>query len=459
MPADATARRSRQMKFAVFMMMDGNYHLAGWRLPGAHADAGQNVAHWIEFARILERGKLDMLFIADNISPQGVDHRESMSKTARAMGFEPFTLLAALSSVTSRLGLAATAATTWNEPYTVARMFASLDHLSGGRAGWNLVTGRNPEDAKNFSRDEHMPYADRYARAEEFVDVVKGLWDSYEDDALLRDKSSGAFFDPDKMHLLNHKGARFAVKGPLSVSRPPQGHPVVVQAGESEPARELSARVADVVFTAQASLAAAQAFYADVKGRLAKFGRSPDSLKILPGVNIYVGATAAQAEEKFQELQSLVPPMYALRQLSLLLGGVDLSRYDLDGPMPQIEGNVTRANPHHFLAFADDKSLTLREVALRASAAKAHWIVKGSAQDVADQLQEWFDNGAADGFNLLPPDVPGTLTDFTELVVPELRRRGLFRSEYEGRTLRENLGLPRPANTLAAARVLQRGTG
>lgn len=436
-----------QIKLSVFMMMDGNYHLAGWRLPGSNPDAGQNVARWIEFAQILERGKLDMLFIADNISPPGVDHRESMSQTARVMGFEPFTLLAALSGVTSRLGLAATAATTWNEPYTVARMFASLDHLTGGRAGWNLVTGRNPEDAKNFGRDQHVAYEDRYARAEEFIDIVKGLWDSYEDDALIRDKAAGTFFDPAKLHLLNHKGKNFSVKGPLSVSRPPQGHPVVVQAGESEPARELSARVADVVFTAQSSLKAGQAFYADVKGRLAKYGRTPDSLKILPGVTFYVGRTTEEAEEKFQKLQSLIPPLYALRQLSLLLGGVDLSGYPLDGPMPEIQGNVTRANPDHFLAFAYQEKLTLRQTALRASAAKAHWILKGTPKDIADQLEVWFTQGAADGFNLLPPYVPDALTEFVDMVVPELRRRGLFREEYEGRTLRENLGLPRPPNT------------
>jgi N-acetyl-S-(2-succino)cysteine monooxygenase len=446
---------ARQMKLSVFMMMDGNYHLAGWRLPNSHADAGQNLERWIEFAQILERGKLDMLFIADNISPPGVDHPESMSHTARSIGLEPLTLLSALSAVTSRLGLAATAATTWNEPYTLARMFASLDHLSRGRAGWNVVTGRNAEDANNFSRTEHVAYADRYARAEEFVDVVRGLWDSFEDDALLLDKASGRFFDPEKMHLLNHKGAVFAVKGPLSVSRPPQGHPVIIQAGQSGAGRDLSARIADIVFTMQSSFESAKAFYDEMKGQVVKFGRSPDHLKILPGVNLYIGRTAQEADERYEELQSLIPIQFALRQLSLQLG-VDLSGYALDGPMPEIAANVMRARPDFFLSFAQKEKLTLRQTALRAAAGKGHWLIKGSPQDIADQMEYWFKGGAADGFNLLPPSVPQTLTDFVDLVVPELRRRGLFRTEYEGKTLREHLGVPRPAHWRAIASPLQR---
>jgi len=446
------AGSDRQMKLSAFLMLDGNYHLAAWREPEAYADAGTRLERWVEFARILERGRFDMLFIADNISPTGVDYPEAMSHTARTAGFEPLTLLSALAPATRGLGLAATASTTWNEPYTLARMLASLDHLSDGRAGWNLVTGRNPEDAKNFNRTEHVAYADRYARAEEFVDVVRGLWDSFEDDAFIRDKATGRFFDAAKMHLLNHRGQNFAVKGPLSVPRPPQGHPVIIQAGESEPARELSARVADAVFTAQSSIEVARAFYADVKGRLAKFGRAPDSMKILPGVTVYVGSTRAEAEEKYQRLNGNIPTSYALRQLSLLLGGVDLSGYPLDGPMPEIEGNITRANPSHWLTFARDAKLSLRQTAVRATAAKAHWVIASTPTDIADQMEAWFRGGAADGFNLLPPQVPGSLTDFVDRVVPELQRRGLFRREYEGRTLRENLGVARPVNRFTSVR-------
>ena len=448
---------ARKIKLAVFMMMDGNYHLAGWRLPQSHADGGRNVARWVEFAQILERGKFDMLFIADTVSPQGVDHPESMSHTARSLGFEPLTLLSALAMTTTRLGLAATATTTWNEPYNLARMFASLDHLSNGRAGWNLVTGRNADDAKNFSRDEHMSYADRYARAEEFVDVVRGLWDSFEDDALLHDKVGGRFFDPDKMHLLNHKGASFAVRGPLSLPRSPQGHPVIIQAGASDDGRDLAARVADVVFTMRPSFDAAKAFYDDLKDRVTKFGRSPDHIKILPGVNLYVGRTTQEAEERFEELQSLIPIQYALRQLSVQLGGVDLSGFPLDGPMPEVKGNLSRANPDFFLTFAAKDKLTLRQTALRVAAGKGHWLIKGSPTDIADQMEHWFKDGAADGFNILPPGVPGTLIDFVDLVIPELRRRGLFREEYEGETLRENLGLPRPEHWRAASPASQRG--
>jgi FMN-dependent oxidoreductase (nitrilotriacetate monooxygenase family) len=444
--------KARQMKLSAFLSRDGSYHLAGWRHPDAAADGGTSFAQWLNFARILERGKFDMLFIADGISPSGVDHLESLSHSPRASGFEPLTLLSALASVTECLGLAATVPTTWYEPYIVARMMASLDQLSAGRAGWNLVTGRNAEDAKNFSRDEHFTYGDRYSRAEEFIDVVHGLWDSYDDDALLMDRSTGRFFDPAKLHLLNHRGQHFSVKGPLSVTRPPQGHPVVIQAGDSEAARELAARTADAMFTAQLSLESAIAFYADIKGRLAKFGRSRDSLKILPGVNLYVGRTTEEAEEKFEQLQSLIPRAYAVQQLSVQLGGVDLSTYPLDGPMPDVEATRSRANPMKWLAFARQENLTLLQTALRAAASKSHWVLKGSPKHVADQLELWFTSEACDGFNLLPPVVPGDLTDFVDLVIPELRRRGLFRSEYEGRTLRENLGLARPPDMSAIPR-------
>ena len=436
----------RQLKLSVYMHTDGNYHHGAWRMPGVFSDAGDNVQRWIEIARLMERGKFDMLFIPDNISPPGVDHIQSFSHSARAIGFEPLTLLSALASVTTHLGLAATAATTWHEPYVVARMFASLDHLSHGRAGWNLVTGRNPEDAQNFSRGEHVAHEDRYARAEEFVDVVRGLWDSYEDDAFERNAQTGRFLNPDKLHLLRHEGKHFKVKGPLSVSRPLQGHPVIVQAGESEPARQITARVADVVFTQQSSLKSAQTFYADVKSRLAQFGREPDSLKVLPGMTYYVGSSRSEAEEKFLKMQELTPPEYAVRQLGLLVGA-DLSDYPLDEPMPKVAPTATRFNPERWLKYSRDESMTLRQTAMRATAAKAHSVVMGTPKDVADHVEEWFKNDAADGFNLLPPYIPDSLTEFIDLVVPELQRRGIFRTEYEGKTLRENLGLERPTNT------------
>jgi alkanesulfonate monooxygenase len=435
------------MKFAVFFLADSNYHIAGWRHPDAYVDAGTNLQRWIEFARTLERGKLDMLFVADVIGVPGTHDPATLSCLPTAEKFEPFTLLAALSTVTSHIGLVATSATAYNEPYTVARTLASLDHLSGGRAGWNLVTGGNAEDAANFSRATHAAHGDRYERGEEFVDVVRGLWASFDRDAFPRDKASGRYLDPSKLHVLNHAGTHFSVKGPLSVARPPQGYPVVVQAGMSEPARQLSARVADVVFTAQSSIEDAKAFYADVKARLRQFGRQPDDLKIMPGVAMYIGRTQQEAEARVEELNALIPVEIALARLSRMLGGVDLSGYALDEPMPDIKGNPARmSTPLNYARLARRENLTLRQVAMRSAVAKDHWALVGTPQHIADRLEQWFVEKAADGFNLLPPCVPTAINDFVDLVVPELQRRGLFRTEYEGTTMRENLGVPFPAH-------------
>jgi FMN-dependent oxidoreductase (nitrilotriacetate monooxygenase family) len=434
------------MKFAVFMLADSNYHIAGWRHPAAAVDAGSNIQRWIEFAQTMERGKLDMLFVADVIGVPGTGKPDSLRHASQIDKFEPFTLLAALSTVTRHIGLVATSATTYNEPYTVARTLASLDHLTGGRAGWNLVTGGSYEDAANFSRSEHAAHGDRYERGEEFVDVVRGLWGSYDRDAFPRDKASGHYFDPSKLHVLNHAGKYFSVKGPLSISRPPQGHPVIVQAGMSEPARRLSARVADVVFTAQSSMEDAKAFYADVKGRVQQYGRQPDDLKVMPGVAIYIGRTRQEAEDKVGQLNALIPIDVAVARLSRMMGGVDLSGYGLDEPMPELEGNAARVStPLNYVRMAKRDNLTLRQVAMRSAVSKDHSALIGTPKDIADRLEQWFVEKAADGFNLLPPYVPGAIEDFVELVVPELQRRGLFRTEYEGTMLRQNLGVPFPA--------------
>lgn len=447
-------KRQDQLKFAVFMSGNSNYHLAGWRLPDSYADAGMKLARWIEFAKTMERGKLDMLFIADSIGTAGAENTEAISHNPQLDRFEPFTVLSALASVTSHIGLAATCHTTYNEPYHVARKFASLDHLSNGRAGWNFVTGANAEDALNFSREAHTVHGDRYDRAEEFADVVRGLWDSWEDDAFLRDKVSGIYADPTKLHILNHKGKYFQVKGPLSLARPPQGYPVLIQAGKSEPAREVSARVADAVFTSQSTIEEAQAFYADVKGRMAKFGRSPDQLKILPGVAIFTGRTAEEAEEKYQRLHSLISPAAAIQLLKERMGGIDLSAYPFDGPLPDLQGNTNRmSNPPALVKLARRENLTIRGLAMRFAAARGHFMVRGTPAQVADQLEEWFQKRAADGFIFLPVYLPGALNDFVDAVVPELQRRGLFRRTYEGGTLRENLGLKRPENQFRAARL------
>jgi FMN-dependent oxidoreductase (nitrilotriacetate monooxygenase family) len=441
----------RKMKLGVFLYPTG-HHLAAWRHPDTQVDAGLNFAHYAEIAQTAERGKLDMLFLADTVGARDSGDLASWSLTPKYTGqFEPLTLLSALSVVTDRIGLVATATTTYNEPYHIARKFASLDHLSKGRAGWNLVTSSSPVEAFNFGRDEHVPHGERYKRAREFAEVVRGLWDTWEDDAFLFDRESGRYFDPAKVHFLHHQGEHFKVRGPLNVARPPQGYPVVVQAGSSEAGKELAAETAEVVFAAQQTLKEAQAFYADLKGRLPKFGRSPDDLKILPGVFAVAGRTEAEAVEKFEELQALVHPVLGLSLVSDMLGGVDLSGYDLDAPFPETipESNGGKGRADLIRELARREKLTLRQTYLRIAGARGHWTIVGSAEQIADQLEHRFLEQGADGFNIMPAALPQSLDDFVNLVVPELQRRGLFRTEYESSTLRGNLGLKRPPHPAA----------
>lgn len=439
----------RQLKLGAFLQATG-HHVAGWRHPGAQADAGQNLAHYVRLAQSAEAAQFDTILLADGVAIRALDDA-TLPRTARAASFEPLTLLSALAAVTERIGLVATVSTTYNEPFHVARKFASLDHLSGGRAGWNVVTSWSDAEARNFNLDKHPEHADRYARAEEFVDVVTGLWDTWEDDAFLYDKESGLHFAADKLHALDHHGKHFQVRGPLNVSRPPQGHPVIVQAGSSEAGQELAARTAEVIFTAQQSLEDAQAFYQGLKGRLARYGRTPDQLKIMPGVFPVIGRSEAEAKEKFEALQNLIHPAVGLALLSQNLGGVDLSGYPLDGPLPDDlpEPNGAKSRFQLVTGLARREGLTIRQLYLRVATARGHWSIHGTAQSIADQLQAWFEGDAADGFNIMPPWLPGGLDDFIELVLPELRRRGLFRERYEGSTLREHLGLARPAHPRA----------
>lgn len=442
-------RRRDRMHLGAFLY-PGGHHVAAWRHPESQADAGVNAAHYRQIARTAEAAKFDLIFLADGVAIRGEDI-DALSRTAiRYVGqFEPLTLLSHLSAVTERIGLVATASTTYNEPFHVARKFASLDHLSEGRAGWNLVTSADPREAWNFSRDSHLAHAHRYARAEEFVDVVRGLWDSYDDDAFVRDRAAGRFFDPDKLHLLAHEGAHFSVRGPLNVPRPPQGHPVVVQAGSSEAGKTLAARTAEIIFTAQDTLADATAFYADVKGRMAGFGRDPDHLKIMPGAFPVVGRTQGEAEDRYAELQELIHPVVG-RSLLEQLTGADLSAHADDAlvpDLPETEGGKSRQAL--ILQLARRDGLTIRDLALRIAGARGHWTLVGTASRIADALQERFEADGADGFNIMPPTLPGGLDDFAALVIPELQRRGLFRTDYEGRTLRDHLGLPRPRHRAA----------
>ncbi|WER48362.1 LLM class flavin-dependent oxidoreductase [Cupriavidus sp. WKF15] len=441
------ARREGLMSLGAFLYPSG-HHIAAWRHPEAKADAGIDFQHYVALAQAAEAAKFDLIFLADGVGTRG-DNVEFLSRTAHSYQaqFEPITLLSALAAVTGRIGLVGTASTSFNEPYHVARKFASLDHISGGRAGWNLVTSSNEHEARNFNRDEHFAHADRYRRAEEFADVVTGLWDSWEDDAFLRDKASGRYFDPAKRHVLRHKGEHFSVQGPLNVSRPPQGHPVVVQAGSSEAGKELAARSGEAVFTAQQTLEEAVAFYADLKGRLPRYGRSPDDLRILPGVFPVVGHSESEAKEKFEQLQSLIDPVVGLALVAGLTGGFDLSGYPPDGPIPELAPtNASKSRQRLVLDLARRENLTIRQLYQRVAGARGHWQLVGTPAQIVDQLEERFLNYGADGFNVMSPVLPGGLTDFIALVLPELRRRGLFRTEYAGATLREHLGLARPAH-------------
>jgi FMN-dependent oxidoreductase (nitrilotriacetate monooxygenase family) len=436
----------KQLRLGAFLMSSG-HHLAAWRYPDANADGGLSFDHFKQIAQTAERGKFDMIFFADGVAVRDRGNIDALSRAGHVAHFEPLTLLSALSVVTERIGLAATVSTTYNEPYHLARKFASLDYLSGGRAGWNLVTSATNAEAKNFNLEKHPDHSPRYQRAREFVEVVTKLWDSWEDDAFERDKESGIYFDPDKLHVPNHKGEFFSVQGPLNVARPPQGYPVIIQAGSSEDGKNLAAQTAEVIFTAQQTLEDAQAFYADVKGRLAQYGRSPDQLKIMPGIFPVIGRTEQEAQEKFELLQSLIHPSVGLGLLTGLVGGVDLSNYPIDEPLPNLpETELAQSRLKLVKDLAQREQLTIRQLYLAIAGARGHRQIVGTPEYIADQLEEWFVNEGADGFNIMPPYLPGGLDEFVDLVIPELQRRGLFRTEYEGQTLRENLGLPRPEN-------------
>ena len=434
-------------------------HLAGWRHPDAFPTTAMQLQNAIDVAQLAERGKFDLIFLADGNGVRQMDKPvlfAANSPSDRPAGFEPVTLLTAISQHTKHIGLAATATTTYEEPYLIARKFASLDHLSGGRAAWNLVTTQYIEDAKNFSRDEHVGKDTRYERAKESLDVVRALWDSWAADAFLQDKSTGQYLDPAKVHRIEHRGKHFAVRGPLNVARCPQGQPVVFMAGQSEAGRELAAYGAEALFGTASSIADGQAVYADIKGRMAKYGRAPDSLRILPGMTVFVGRTAAEAEELFQELQSLISPTLAVAYLSKIVN-FDLSDYDLDGPFPEVQVPDTAGGTaigRSVQAMAAREGLTVRQTYQRILPSMGGNVLKGDPKQVADGLEAWYTGKACDGFVLTMPVQPRSLRDFVDLVVPELQRRGLFRTEYAGATLRANMGLPIPPDPFATARNL-----
>jgi alkanesulfonate monooxygenase len=440
----ATAAR-RQLRLTAFMR-PVSLHTAAWRYPGAFPDGNFNFQHLVRFIQTLERGKIDGFFMADHLAVLNMP-MDALKRSATPTSFEPFTLLSALAMVTKNIGLMATGSTTYDEPYHVARRFASLDHISGGRAAWNIVTTANPDASKNFGHDDQMEHDERYVRAREFFDVVTGLWDSFAEDAWIRDAERGVYFDPTKMHVLDHKGKYFTVRGPLNIARPPQGWPVIVQAGSSNAGRQLAAETSEAIFTAMRDIEEARAFTADIRARAEKAGRDPDHIKILPGCMIYVGDSLEEAQAKRAKLDSMVHYDSALGGLSIALG-LDARKLDPDAKLAALDippSNSSQSGRDRTLALATRENMTVREVAQRLGG-HGGLSMLGTPKMIADQMEEWLEARASDGFTLQFPYLPEGLDDVIERVVPELQRRGLFRTEYEGPTLRDNLGLPRPQN-------------
>ncbi|WFE64769.1 LLM class flavin-dependent oxidoreductase [Micromonospora sp. WMMD714] len=440
----------RTLHLNAFLLGVG-HHEAAWRHPRTDPGRVTDLRHFQELARTAERGTLDSVFLADSLAV-GPAVRHNIQAV-----FEPLTLLAALATVTTHVGLIATVSTSYHEPFTTARTFASLDHLSGGRAGWNIVTSAQAREAWNFNLDDHPAHADRYRRAAEFVEVAVKLWDSWEDDALVLDPATGIFADTDRVHEIGHAGERFRVRGPLNTPRPPQGRPLLVQAGSSPDGITFAGRYAEAVFTAQQTLADGQRFYATVKQAAVAAGRDPELVKVLPGIAPVLGGTEAEARALADELEELIVPEHALAQLSGMIG-VDLTGLPLDGPLPELP-DATTVQSHQsryqlVVDLARRERLTVRQLIGRLGGGRGHRVVAGTPDQVADQIERWFTEGAADGFNVMPPLLPSGLEDFVDHVVPLLRARGLFRHEYTGRTLREHYGLPRPGSRYAGDREL-----
>ncbi|MCR2806327.1 LLM class flavin-dependent oxidoreductase [Paenibacillus soyae] len=424
-------------------------NVTAWRHPDVPADASVSFPFYKEQAQIAEAGKFDLVFIADGlyINEKSIPHFLNR--------FEPLTILSALAGVTSKIGLVGTLSSSYSEPFTVARQFASLDHISGGRAGWNIVTSPLEGSAKNYGKIEHPSHGERYQIAEEHLEVVRGLWDSWEDDAFVRNKETGVFFHPEKMHRLNHRGRYFSVEGPLNIARSRQGQPVVFQAGSSESGIKLAAASADAVFTGHDDIEEAKRFYKEVKSRAVAAGRSADDIVILPGIGPIIGQTQEEADRKYEELAGLVSIELALQVLGRFFDHHDFSRYPLDEPFPDlgdIGSNSFRSSTDRIKRTAKEQQLTLRQVALQAASPKTPFV--GTPEKIADLIEQWHEQEAADGFIVSSP-IPTSLRDFVELVVPILQERGLFRTEYDSDTLRGHLELRIPENRYASRSVEQ----
>ncbi len=444
----STASPDRQLALNLFIYPGGR-HEAGWRYPGSAPERLNDITYYQELARKAEAAKFDAVFFADGPAlPDNIRY-------AARFRFEPLTWLTALATATSRIGLIGTASTTFHEPYNLARLFASLDHISGGRAGWNIVTTSAANAGANFGLPENPPHAERYARAAEFVDVVTKLWDSWQDDALVADPRSGVLADDARIHPVEHVGRHFRVKGALNTPRIPQGRPVYVQAGSSDDGRSFAARYAEAIFTAHQTVESARAFYADIKGQVAALGRNPRHLRVLPGISPYIGSTEAEAKALHDEFNALIQPAFSLAQLKQMIG-LDLTGHDLDGPFPRhlidSAGPLGVASRFRLvLDIVDRDKPTIRQLIHRLAGARGHYVLAGTPEQIADEIQTWFETGAADGFNVMPPWLHGGFEVFADHVVPILRKRGLFRHEYGGTTLRDHYGLPRPPSLYTAA--------
>ena len=440
--------RQRQLSLNVFVY-PGGHHEAAWRYKGTDTARLLDVRYYQELAQRAEAARFDALFFADG--PVLADNIRYASR----FRVEPITWLSAIAAATSHIGLIATASTSYYEPYNLARLFASLDHLSGGRAGWNIVTTSAAQAAQNFNLAEHPVHAERYERSREFVEVVTKLWDSWEDEAIVADQHSGIFADSDKIHAIEHIGKHFKVKGALNTPRSPQGRPVYVQAGSSEDGRSFAALYAEAIFTAHQTLASAQTFYADIKQRAVALGRRAEHIKVLPGLSPFIGSTQIEADRLEEEFNDLVQTEYSLDQLKRMTG-VDLSGHDVNGPFPRhllnLNGSIASASRFQLvLDVIDREQPTIRQLINRLAGARGHFVIAGTPERIADEIQLWFENGAADGFNVMPPWLTGGLDAFADEVIPLLRKRGLFRTEYSGTTLRDHFGLPRPKSRFSDA--------
>ena len=440
-----------QMSLAILATGTGG-HVASWLHPATTPTGGIDIQHYRRLAHLAEAAKFDLFFIADTPAAR-TENLEAYARYPLFMNvLEPVTLLSALSGATDRIGLGGTVSTSFSEPYNVARQFASLDHISGGRAGWNVVTSANDFAARNFGHAKLAPHANRYARAREFVQVVQKLWDTWDDDAFIRDRASGLIFDPAAQHMVTHRGEFFTVEGALNIERSPQGQPVIIQAGASETGKDFAAETAEVVFASNTSIERAQAFYADLKGRMAKYGRGPGELKVLTGLPVIVADSDSEAEDRYAQLQGLIHPDVGRMRLGMDLE-LDLSDLPLDEPIP--EELIPRTSNLHQMYFnrivemIRTENLTLRQLYMRYE--RGNKTLCGSVKTVADQMQEWFEGNATDGFMLNFPTLPDGLEAFVRRVVPELQRRGVFRTDYTGPMLRDHLGLTRPANRYANA--------